>query len=194
MGDWGFLKPHQHCRVTGGWGPTVAGLLHRRGRCDGVLVAAEEAKMWWWCIASSFDLLLSIGRGTIHWFGGRDWEEREREWDDRECEKSGGVGWWGEFMAHAWKQHGVSCSFTRRAGEASLCSLQALAPWKRPNQWYVLGLSLGCFDACETWLWGSPGIQSAHFWLPRACFGVVQPTDRALRCFNILSFCCTTPR
>jgi hypothetical protein len=62
------------------------------------------------------------------------------------CER-GEVGRQGEFMAHAWKQRDISRSFPRRAGEASLCTPQALAPWKRLNRWYPLGLCEGCFDA-----------------------------------------------
>jgi hypothetical protein len=50
-------------------------------------------------------------------------------------------------MARAWKQHDVSRSFPRRAGEASLCAPQALAPWKCLNRWYPLGLCEGRFDA-----------------------------------------------
>jgi hypothetical protein len=50
-------------------------------------------------------------------------------------------------MAHAWKQRGVSRSFPRHAGEASFCASQTLAPWKRLDRWYALGLCEGCFDA-----------------------------------------------
>jgi hypothetical protein len=50
-------------------------------------------------------------------------------------------------MAHVWKQRGVSRSFPRRAGKASLCALQRLALWKRLNRWYPLGLCRECFNA-----------------------------------------------
>jgi hypothetical protein len=50
-------------------------------------------------------------------------------------------------MARAMKQRGVSRSFPRRAGEASRCALQRLAPWKRSNRWYSQGLCRGCFNA-----------------------------------------------
>jgi hypothetical protein len=51
-------------------------------------------------------------------------------------------------MAHALKRCGVSRSFPRRACEASLCTPQRLAPCKRWNRWYPVGLCGGCFNAC----------------------------------------------
>jgi hypothetical protein len=52
------------------------------------------------------------------------------------------------FMARATKRRGVSRSFPRRAGEASRCAPQRLAPWKRSIWRYPKGLCEGCFDTC----------------------------------------------
>jgi hypothetical protein len=49
-------------------------------------------------------------------------------------------------MARATKRCGVSRSFPRRAGEASRCTLQSLAPWKRSVRRYPQG----CVEAALT--------------------------------------------
>jgi hypothetical protein len=70
-------------------------------------------------------------------------EESERKSERRERR-----GWTVRgIMARATKRRGVSRSFPRRAGEASLCVPHGLAPWKRLNRWYPLGLCGGCFKA-----------------------------------------------
>jgi hypothetical protein len=63
------------------------------------------------------------------------WERDRRGWAVR------------GFMARATKRRGVSRSFPRRAGEASRCAPQRLAPWKRSIRRYPQGLCGGCFDA-----------------------------------------------
>jgi hypothetical protein len=50
-------------------------------------------------------------------------------------------------MARATKWCNVSRSFPRRAGEASRCAPQRLAPWKRSIRRYPQGMYGSCFDA-----------------------------------------------
>jgi hypothetical protein len=75
-------------------------------------------------------------------------EESERKTERRVRGERDRRGWAVRgFMARATKRRGVSRSFPRRAGEASRCAPQRLAPWKRSIQRYPQGLSGGCFDA-----------------------------------------------
>jgi hypothetical protein len=75
-------------------------------------------------------------------------EESERKTERRVRGERDRRGWAVRgFMARATKRHGVSRSFPRRAGEASRCALQSLAPWKRSIRRYPQGLCGGCFDA-----------------------------------------------
>jgi hypothetical protein len=75
-------------------------------------------------------------------------EESERKTERRVRGERDRRGWAVRgFMVHATKRCGLLRSFPRRAGEASRCALQSVAPWKRSIRRYPQGLCGGCFNA-----------------------------------------------